>query len=84
MASRKGHTATVQVLLEAGADKEANDEVKEWEKEWDINKHMRGWKIAWRRHFGLSLQRWLSLYVPWGGAGAYSHFYFIFFAVRKP
>jgi len=28
-ASQEGHTATVQLLLEAGADKDATDEVRE-------------------------------------------------------
>jgi ankyrin repeat protein len=31
-ASRNGHTTTVQILLEAGADKDAKDRVKEHER----------------------------------------------------
>lgn len=32
-ASQEGHTAIVQALLDAGADKEAKDEVRERERE---------------------------------------------------
>ena len=49
LASERGHTAIVQLLLEAGADKEAKDKVRERENH--THQHIDGLE---RRHYGLS------------------------------
>ena len=45
MASLNGHTATVQLLLGAGADKEARDQVREKKRE--RSTHTRMWLTRW-------------------------------------
>jgi len=44
IASREGHTAIVQHLLEAGANKEAEDKVREWDKVIDNHTYPCWWQ----------------------------------------
>jgi ankyrin repeat protein len=49
MASIYGHTATVEVLLEAGADKEARNVVRETKREITTRTRVAD-KMIWRRY----------------------------------
>ena len=40
LASKYGHTATVELLLGAGADKDAKDKVRETKRAKELNTHM--------------------------------------------
>jgi len=45
LASKYGHTATVELLLGAGADKDAKDKVRETKRAKELNTHM--WMTRW-------------------------------------
>jgi hypothetical protein len=45
LASARGHTAIVKLLLEAGADKDAKDKVRETKRK--IHTHLNMWLTRW-------------------------------------
>jgi len=83
-ASQDGHTAIVQVLLEAGADKDATNRVREYTSERRSHTYAveRGARANRTQH-GLLPTSWLRIHVRCGGVGTSLHLILFITVMRR-